>query len=239
MSLLLLILLIVGFLILLFILWNKNKALQNRLKENHLLVHLLENEKISHKRISKLLHDQLQSDLVAIKYLIFIYRQQQDSNEKQQTISNMELALEKSIENAKRLSEKLTPPFLNNGDFEKAITYYFDGLNKVTNKQFLFENRAPSTILFDKKEYQLFRIVEMFCDYVIDEESATAFTLLFNESGIELKDNGNPFIIDSEKEFSNELFLSLPARLKILDAELKQQHNPTRNHFFLQLKNIL
>lgn len=217
----------------------KNKALAKKVKDfNFLLLNSHQNEKNNQKRISELLHEKLQGDLIATKNFIFIYTHLKDENDKREMFSNVQLTLDASILNARNLSHKLMPPFLDKGDFVKAVEYYFDTITKSTGKQFLITTNITSLILSNERVYELFKIVEIFCDYVIESETATQFSLILNQNEIVLIDNGLPYTLNLEDlSLAKNVFLSLPSRLLILYGELEQQITEKGNRFVLKINN--
>ncbi len=221
------------------IVFHQNRKLKRRIKNTEqMLLDSLQSEKNNQKKIGEVIHDKLQGDLIATKNFIFIYSQLKDDQDKIDILSNIQLTLNASIENTKNLSHKLIPPFLDKGDFVKAINYYFERINKTSEKQFSVENSVESFILEDEKAYNLFRIVEMFCDYIIEKGSVTQFWLVIARDKIELIDNGDPFTLDFKRlSLSEIMFLGLPSRLTMLNAEIIQQITGSGNHFVLQFTN--
>lgn len=228
-----------GSFIFLLIVLFKNKAQNNKLKEfEFLLLKLHQSEKNNQKIIAEVLHDKLQGDLIAIKNFIFIYCQIKDENDKKEILSNIQLTLEASIINTKKLSHKLMPPLLDDGGFIKAVEYYFDAINKSTSKQFLVSNDFTSFKLSQDKSYLLFRIVEMFCNHVINDETATMFFLVLKKTGIELIDNGKPFALNlNSNSLADYIFQGLAPHLKVLNGELEQLIVDKGNHFVLKIIN--
>ncbi|WP_284653530.1 hypothetical protein [Flavobacterium terrisoli] len=232
-------LLLLSALIYLIIVLRKMKKLDNNVKRLELLLsNSHENEKGNLKKASDILHDKLQGDLIATKNFIFIYDQLKDEKDKMDLLSNIDLTLDSSILNTRELSHKLTPPYLEKGDFIKAVEYYFDSIKKTTGKQFSVEVMADTYTLNENKAYELFRVIEMFCENVIDDQTATYLNLIIKENQIELRDDGNSFALNSGSEFyDRSIFLSLPSRLKILNYEIRQQIIEKGNHFVLKIIN--
>jgi hypothetical protein len=136
------------------------------------------------------------------------------------------------------LSNKLAPPLLDRGDFIKSVEYYFDSIKKSTGKQFSIAVMSGSFNLSLNCSYELFRVIEMFCDHVICDETANSLTLIIRENQIELIDDGNSYVInDSSELYTESVFLSLPSRLQILNGEIKKQITEGGNHFVLRIIN--
>lgn len=220
------------------IVFYRNRVLSAKLrKAEQLLISSHRGEKQDKQEVANTIHDQLQGDLIATKNFLFIYNQLKDDKDKEEVFSNIQSTLDASISNARQLSYTLSPPFLEAGDFVKAVEYYFDILTKSTGKQFLIEKNVASFMLPDEKAYELFRIVEMFCGQSIEKNTATQFTLVLKDQEIELSDNGRPFLLDFENLPSESPFRRLPSRLKVLNAEVKQKSMQNGNIFTLKIIN--
>ncbi|WP_291131717.1 hypothetical protein [Flavobacterium sp. UBA7682] len=225
---------------LLLIVLYKNSSLNIKLKKTKQLILLShEIEKKNTSKIGEMIHDKIQGDLIAIKNFIFIYSQLKDEETKNEIFSSLQMTLEESILNAKKISHKLSPPFLDSGDFIKAIEYYFDSASKSTDKHFLIRTNNLLLDISEDRAYVLFRIIEMFCDNVIRDEKATKFLLNFKSSNeIELIDDGNSFVPNFNGQSSSEnLFLGLVLCLKVLNGEIQQQITEKGNHFVLKFIN--
>jgi len=226
-------LLLLCFAICFFLFLKKRSAFELK-KMKSLLSSTHKSERNNLKRTADLLHDKLQGDLIAIKNFLFIYSRLENENDKAEVMDNLQSTLDMSIKNASRLSHQLMPPFLEKEGFVKAVEYYFETQNKLTNVHFSIQKSEPF-LVSEEKAYELFRIVEIFCLQTIEDGSASKFMLVLNENQIELSDNGNTLSIDIASQFSQKsVFLSLPSRLNLVDGELKQITVLKGNRFVLK-----
>lgn len=227
-------LLLLGFVFCLLLFLKKRRGAFELNKMKSLLSSSHKSERNNLKRTADLLHDKLQGDLIAIKNFLFIYSRLENENDKAEVMAKLQATLDISIKNTSRVSHQLMPPFLEKEGFVKAVEYYFETQNKLTNVHFSIQKSEPF-LVSEEKAYELFRIVEIFCLQTIEDGSASKFMLVLNENQIELSDNGNTLSIDIASQFSQKsVFLSLPSRLNLVDGELKQITVLKGNRFVLK-----
>jgi len=220
--------------------FHKNKQLCDKIKKaDKALAYSNRTQRRENEKIASLIHDKIQGDLIAIKNFYYLLEHLHDENEKIAIQNNLKITLNNSVLNLKSLSYDLAPPFLDSGDFMKVITFYFERINQSSAKHFSIVTSVQNFVLPDEELYSLYKIIEMFCIYAINEVEITDFVLhVTSKNKIEIKDNGNSVNYNLEGSLSDDnVFLNLAYYLKVLRGKLKQEKVNDGNHFVLHLFN--
>lgn len=216
----------------------KNKQLCDTIKkEDKALSYFHGAQRRENEKIASVIHDRIQGDLIAIKNFFYLLEHLQDENEKKAIQNNLKNTLDSSILNVKFLSYDLVPPFLDSGDFLKVVKFYFERITQSSAKHFSIVTSMQNFVLPDEELYSLYKIIEIFCDYAINDVEITHLVLnVTSKNKIEIKDNGNCANFNLEDSLAdNIVFLNLVYFLKVLKGELKQETVTNGNHFVLHL----
>jgi signal transduction histidine kinase len=164
---------------------------QQQLSQRNLLV-----QEEERQRIAAQLHDDLGSKLGVISLSLHRLRRA----EGQQPLSDALLTeindlVAATLQSTRRLSHELLPPTLEEFGLVEALREFFEGLQKATSIDFLFENTLAKTDLADPiVELNLFRIVQELTNNSLKHAHATQISLfLGTENGqktLRYRDNG-------------------------------------------------
>lgn len=214
---------------------------RNKKESDKLLEISLESEKKERKRIAKDLHDSISGDLSAVQnYITLLSRKDQDHFNKP-IFQEVELSLEKILNNVQNISYNLMPPMLETLGLISTLRSYFKrvrNLNKVTiTEQYQSENIAINS----SDAYELYRIIQELMTNLIKhgESDKIIFNLFEKEKTyiFEIIDNGTSFdFYKSLKEPAGMGLKNITSRAKHIDAKLIQLPTERGNKIQIHFK---
>ena len=234
---------IVVLIILLFMFRNKQRIKQQEIKhinvENELSRYgfIIEGEEKARIRLAQELHDGLNNDLAAIKFLTTsVTKEDLDENIKKE-FNKVLGDLDTSIEQIRDISHNLAPPSFRKKDFMTALKLF---CNQVldTNKVKLSFKQSGDELIFNKNiETAIYRILQELIGAISKKELINLLHIdFYNENEIikiEIKEDGVD-LLELDEEFNTDLILW--KRLRFLKANLKTERKNKLNYYCINFK---
>jgi two-component system, NarL family, sensor histidine kinase LiaS len=183
------------FLILAIVLWRHNRRLIKKnaeIEEAH-----FRGQKTERKRVAEELHDNLGSQLSAMRWSILAMDKKQFNQTEQEIYDNILEMVDESYKQVRNLSHNLLPALLETEGLEKTLEKLIKKLNK--NEQIHFElitENFPKQL--DKKiEFELYSILLELINNIIKHSQASKATISIAENNnqiqIQVNDNGKGY----------------------------------------------
>ncbi|MBS1747919.1 MAG: hypothetical protein JST21_17285 [Bacteroidetes bacterium] len=217
-------------------------------KENQSLLITIKNDKIKfteqiistqeaeRKRIAEDLHDELGSNLAAIK--LSVQKLPVDKN----TYAPIINMLDETSTDVRNISHNLMPPEFSKTKLDELLNYYYRQLTNEGNINFEFHCIGYQQQFNKNNELMIYRIIMEITNNIIKHSGATESTiqLLFNKNHLEIiaEDDGKGF---KEEESKGMGLKSIRSRIEYLDGNIiiDSNNSGTTIIIYLPYKNKL
>jgi signal transduction histidine kinase len=205
-----------------------NKTLETRTEQvRQLVTQLTMSEQEERRRISNLLHDDLQQRLYSVNFQLSTLRRlvtSQEGEEAQQIINEIEESLSDSVKLTRNLSVDLSPPVLHNEGLFEALRWLaaqMEQQNRLVVSVVAEDGLPP----LDKDlRVLLFRVVRELLFNVIKHAAVltTVVALAYQDDHfcIEVSDQGQGFDANIQADQNSQGLLRITQRLHLLDGRI-------------------
>jgi signal transduction histidine kinase len=225
-----------------FFYYQQNIAKIKKRESELMLKTALNSEKKERKRISKDLHDAIQSDLNAVRNYVILFSKKNQNTSSPELLAYIKTSLDQAIENTRLIAFQMMPPLLETSGFNLALRNYFDQLQASNDKLFIIKYSVSDVDVPDSIAYELFRVVQELISNMlkhgsITECSANLFTK-GNELCFILEDDGIPFNFKEALHTNQGCGLqNIQSRLKSISGRIEQKSILNRNQFIIHIPN--
>ncbi len=183
------------FLILVIVLWRHNRRLIKKnaeIEEAH-----FRGQKTERKRVAEELHDNLGSQLSAMRWSILAMDKKQFNQTEQEIYDNILEMVDDSYKQVRNLSHNLSPALLETEGLEKTLEKLIKKLNKNERIHFEFISENFPKKLDKKIEFELYSILLELINNIIKHSQASKATISIAENNhqiqIQVNDNGKGY----------------------------------------------
>ncbi|WP_194776772.1 ATP-binding protein [Pararhodonellum marinum] len=194
--------LVLGFFLTAMLLWyllrlrqkKKNQEILNLKREHQIktLESLIKGEEKERLRISKELHDGVNGDLSAVKFMLTGLLEKNN-----RILQEAVLMIDKSCEQVRALSHNLVPPSLEKFSLVEAIQDYCRKMNEVQEAEIIFQHIGACDALSKNTELNLLRIAQELVNNAIKHAQAKEITVQIscygNQIQLTVEDDGIGF----------------------------------------------
>lgn len=234
------------------------ERLEAQVRERTLLVRelvtqLTMSEQEERRRVSSILHDDLQQRLFSLIFQLVALRQALDSEQRnvaqfdaaQQIVGEIEDALRKSIQITRELSVDLSPPILHNEGLVAAVRWLATQMQRQQGLAVEVEAEEVLPLLHEDLRVLLFQIVRELLFNVVKHagvnSARVALAQADGELRIEVSDQGRGFSADYEhgSQRTSQGLSRIEQRLQLLGGRTKIASTPgqgTRITLFVPLQ---
>lgn len=204
---------------------SQRKLYQEKaMQQEALLFATIETQEKERKRIAKDLHDEIGAKLnVTLLNLGFLKRRIPNAPEVENSLQEIEVLLNTTVDITRRISHNLLPPILDAFGFVAAINELQESYEK-TEVRFDFEAEQATDRLEDKMiELNLFRVVQELVKNSILHGNAKHIQLkLITEPVLTMiyQDNGKGFEVDQLEKSKGLGTQNIESRLKMCGAQI-------------------
>ncbi|MGB2819731.1 MAG: sensor histidine kinase [Phycisphaerae bacterium] len=170
-------------------------AHQRSLRE--LALELSSAEERERQRVSAVLHDQVTQDIAAARLRTGLLRDSARSQERAESLAEVEKLLMRAMSGANSLTLELYPPALYEQGLEAALEWLVGRFNEKTQTSFAFAAEGPPVLLPDEARAFLFQAVRELLTNVLNHARADGATVVARtrrrEVAITVDDDGVGF----------------------------------------------
>jgi PAS domain S-box-containing protein len=199
----------------------------------NLVTELTMSEQAERRRISHILHDDLQQRLYSLNFQLTTLRhalRDEDQQEAMQTLIEMDEALTDLIQVTRSLSVDLSPPVLHNDGLAEAIQWLAVQMERQHGLGVVVQAEESIPIPNEDLRVLLFQVIrELLFNIVKHAGVATAQVLLAHEKGhvhIEVRDKGNGFDVNVLKAQNTQGLLRIQQRLHLIGGNIEIDTRP-------------
>jgi len=215
-----------------------NETLESRVEERteqvrSLVRQLTDSEQAERRRISQILHDDLQQRLYSMSFQLAAARQKIDEGEHQrlsQILVELGEALNGAIETARSLSVDLSPPVLHQEGLVEAIQWLASQMKQLHGLSVTVQAEGEPPQLDEDLRVLIFQTVrELLFNVVKHAGVATAIVRLTQIDGqlrIEVSDNGRGFDMNAQRRQDSQGLLHIEQRLQLVEGRLEVRSSP-------------
>lgn len=210
----------------LHILLTANDITEEKNEELKILKATLYGQELERKRLAYDLHDSLGQELNAIKmFLNSTTKMDSSSDRYQNTMKDIHLMLNESINSVQEISFNLMPSILENNELSVSVEQLVDRLNLVCHNIVFISPKEPFGLHEKKDELFVYRIIQEFLNNSIKYSKATKISVELENNQknhtikVALKDNGIGFNMNT-KNLKNGIH-TINQRLKTLKSTYK------------------
>jgi PAS domain S-box-containing protein len=223
---------------------QRTAELKDRARQlQQLSMELSEAEECERKRLSEILHEDLQQLLVASKLqLSAIHRRHDFDSSIHDSISQVEKIIVEAIEKTRNLSHELSPGVLNQNDFSEAIRWLADQMEHTHRLRVRIYCRSSVDIRSGVIRILLYRTVQELLLNVVKHSGVNEANVRIRQIGkyvaISVSDRGIGFDLQSMGKKSGFGLLSIKDRVEVLGGRLKIRSSKGKgSRFVIALAN--
>ncbi len=194
----------------------------------NLVTELTMSEQAERRRISHILHDDLQQRLYSLNFQLTTLRHAlgaADQEEAMQTLIEMDEALADLIQVTRSLSVDLSPPVLHNDGLAEAIQWLAVQMERQHGLGVVVQVEESIPVPNEDLRVLLFQVIrELLFNIVKHAGVATARVLLTHEKGhihIEVRDEGNGFDVNVLKAKNTQGLLRIQQRMHLIGGNIE------------------
>jgi two-component system, chemotaxis family, CheB/CheR fusion protein len=215
-----------------------NQTLESRVQERteevrNLVIQLTLSEQAERRRISEMLHDDLQQRLYSMNFQLTAARQALDQGNLEiarQTLVEVEEALNNAVQITRSLSVDLSPPILHQEGLLEAIRWLALQMKQQYKLSVTVEAEESMPLPDEDLRVLLFQTVREFLFNVVKHASAAAasvsLTHVDGQIRIQVRDGGHGFDLNAERGQESQGLLRVQQRVQLMGGDLKIESAP-------------